>query len=426
MRTSRLLAMGMVMLACGGLAVAQSASPAPAAAATPASASVRPTLPAGLPISPPLGEGPWDVQTQAGSLHVTLVAKGLDHPWGMVFLPNGDMLVTERAGRLRVIRKGALDPTSIAGVPDVLATGIGGLMDIALHPKFAKNRLIYLAYAKPGAQVRDRSTLAVARARWDGGAGLSDVKDIFIADAWYGEAPLPKRCCGQGPSSGSYGGRIIFDRKGYLYVTSGDRNYGEKVQDPSNHFGKILRLRDDGSVPQDNPFIGKPGYKPEIYTTGHRNPLGLTVHPVTGALWSSEFGPRGGDEVNEIKAGHNYGWIDVTQGAHYNGEPAKAVKGVAGMDDPVLTWAPSINPGNLLFYTGKTFPAWRGNMLMPTMTRSVVRETFDKQGKPVAQELMLTDLKQRFRDIRVGPDGFLYLLTDEKDGAVLRIEPGRS
>lgn len=429
MKSLRLLAMGVALATYGGMAAGQgapTAPPAPSApAATPNATAPAPAVRRGPPAPTALGDGPWDLSTQTGPVHVTLVTKGLDHPWAMAFLPNGDMLVTERPGRLRIIRKGVLDPTPIAGVPDVLATGIGGLMDIALHPKFAKNRLIYMAYSKPGAQTRDQSTLAVVRARWDGGATLTDVQDIFVADAWYGAAPLPQRCCGQGPSSGSYGGRLAFDRKGYLYVTSGDRNYGEKVQDPSNHFGKILRLRDDGSVPPDNPFIGKPGYKPEIYTIGHRNPLGLTIHPVTGALWSSEFGPRGGDEVNEIKRGHNYGWIDVTQGAHYNGEPAKAVKGVPGMDDPVLTWAPSINPGNLLFYNGKTFPAWRGNMLMPTMMRSVVRETFDAAGKPVAQELMLTELKQRFRDIRVGPDGYLYLLTDETKGAVLRIEPGK-
>lgn len=412
MKKLRLLVTAVALATYGATAVAQNAAPAaPARAAPPGPAA--------------LGDGPWDLPTQTGPVRVTLVTKGLDHPWGMAFLPNGDMLVTERPGRLRVIRKGVLDATPIAGVPDVLATGIGGLMDIALHPKFAKNRLIYMAYAKPGAQLRDQSTLAVVRARWDGGASLTDVQDIFVADTWYGEAPLPARCCGQGPSSGSYGGRLAFDRKGYLYVTSGDRNYGEKVQDPSNHFGKILRLHDNGGVPQDNPFVGKAGYRPEIYTIGHRNPLGLSFHPVTGALWSSEFGPRGGDEVNEIKAGRNYGWMDVTQGAHYNNEPAKGVKNVPGMEDPVLTWSPSINPGNLLFYTGKTFPAWRGNMLMPTMMRSVVRETFDASGKPVAQELMLTELKQRFRDIRQGPDGFLYLLTDEKNGAVLRIEPGR-
>ena len=408
-------------VAMGGAARSGAQTPAPPAAPPPTATPAR----AGPPQSPGLGDGPWDIATEQGSLHLTLVAKGLDHPWSMAFLPGGALLVTERPGRLRVIRNGVLDPTPIAGVPDVLATGIGGLMDVVLHPKFARNHLLYLAYAKPGAQVRDQSTLAVARARWDGGATLSDVHDIFVADAWYGAAPLPKRCCGQGPSSGSYGGRLAFDRKGYLYVTSGDRNYGEKVQDTSNDFGKILRLHDDGRIPTDNPFVAKAGYRPEIWTIGHRNPLGLSFDKATGTLWESEFGPRGGDEVNIIQRGRNYGWIDVTQGQHYNGEPAKGVKGVAGKEDPVLEWAPSINPGNILIYRGTTFPQFKNSLLMATMTRSVLRAPLDASGKPIAQERMLGDLKQRFRDIRVGPDGLIYLLTDEAKGAVLRIEPVR-
>ena len=414
----------------GGASPAQAPPPpaapaigAPAAPAAPAAPTPPPAL-RGPPLSPPLGDGPWDLATDKVRVHVVVVAKGLDHPWGLAFLPDGTMLVTERGGRLRAIRRGALDPAPIAGLPDILPGGLGGLMDIALHPKFAQNHLIYFTYTKPGAEVRAQSTVAVARARWDGGGALSDVRDVFVADAWYGAPPIPKRCCGQGPATGSFGSRIVFDRKGFLFMTSGDRNYGEKVQDPSNDFGKILRLHDDGSIPRDNPFVGKPGYRPEIWTTGHRNPEGLTFHPKTGALWESEFGPRGGDEVNLIQKGKNYGWIDVTQGQHYNGEPAKGVKNVPGMEDPVLMWAPSINPGNLLFYYGDRFPAWKGDLLMATMTRSVLRASFDAQGRPTGQERMLTELKQRLRDIRVGPDGLIYLLTDETDGAVLRIEPG--
>jgi glucose/arabinose dehydrogenase len=412
------LAAFMALTLIGGASSAQ--NPPPATAPKP------PPRPPGPPPSAPLGEGPWDLATEQGPVHVSLVTKGLDHPWALAFVPGGDMLVTERPGRLRLIRGGVLDPKPIAGVPDVLPDGIGGLLDIALHPEFAKNRLLYLAYVKPGAEVRQQATLAVLRARWDGGPTLTDVKDIWVADSWYGAQPLPKRCCGQGPASGSHGGRLTFDRKGFLYVTSGDRNYGEKVQDPSNDYGKIVRLRDDGSVPKDNPFVGKPGYKPEIWTIGHRNPLGLTIHPVTGALWESEFGPRGGDEVNRIEKGKNYGWIDVTQGAHYNGDPvAKGAKGVTGMEDPVLTWAPSINPGNILFYKGRKFPRWNGDLLMPTMSRSVLRASFDAKGQPTHQERMLTELKQRFRDIRIGPDGNIYLLTDETQGALLRIEPAK-
>jgi glucose/arabinose dehydrogenase len=357
---------------------------------------------------------------------VSVVTKGLDHPWGLVFLPDGNMLVTERPGRLRAIRNGQLDPTPISGLPQIRAASLGGLLDIALHPNFAQNRWIYFAYSKPGAEEPARATLAVGRARWDGGSELSNVTDILVADGYHGGRGAPRGCCGQGPADGSYGSRLVFDRAGFLYVTSGDRNYGEKAQDPSSHIGKILRLRDDGSVPADNPFVGRAGYKPEIFSLGHRNPLGLTFHPVTGDLWSSEFGPRGGDEVNRIQAGKNYGWIEVTEGNHYNGEPqAKGKNNVPGMEDPVLFWVPSINPGNLMFYNGDKFPNWKGNMLMATMTRSLLRATFDAQGKPTSQERMLTDLMVRFRDVRLGPEGAIYLLTDETVGAVLRIDPAQ-
>jgi glucose/arabinose dehydrogenase len=377
----------------------------------------------GGPAANALGDGPFEMQTESGPVRLTVVTKGLDHPWGLAFLPDGSMLVTERPGRLRVVRNGVLDPTPIAGVPSVRSAVLGGLLDIALHPQFAKNRLLYLSYSKSGAETPAHATTAVARARWDGGAALTEVKEIFVAEPHYGGQAV-KRCCGQGPADGSYGSRLTFDRAGFLYVTIGDRNYGEQSQDPSSHIGKILRLRDDGSVPPDNPFVKREGYRPEIYTLGHRNPLGLTVHPVTGELWSTEFGPRGGDELNRIQAGKNYGWILVTQGAHYNNEPpAKGNNSVPGMEDPVLFWAPSINPGNLIFYEGARFPAWRGNMLMAAMSRSVLRATFDAQGKPVAQERMFGELKQRFRDVRQGPDGLVYLLTDETAGAMLRIEP---
>lgn len=427
MKVMAVSAMVLALASFGGALSAQGTAPAqaPATTAAPAAAPAARPAGAGRPVPTALGDGPWDFKTEKASVHVSVVTKGLDHPWGLAFLPNGDMLVTERPGRLRVIRKGVLDPNPIAGVPAVQSDGIGGLFDIVLHPKFAQNHILYMAYAKPDPALRAQSTLAVLQAKWDGGAALSDVKDIFVADAWYGAPPLPTRCCGQGPASGSHGGRLAFDKKGYLYVTTGDRNYGEKVQDPSNHYGKILRLYDNGGVPKDNPFVGKPGYKPEIYTLGHRNPLGLSFDPATGDLWESEFGPRGGDEINLIEAGKNYGWIDVTQGAHYNAEPAKGIKNVPGMTDPVLAFVPSINPGNLLIYRGNKFSGWKGNLLMPTMTRSLLRVTLDAKKQPVAQELMLQDLKQRFRDIRMASDGSLYILTDEAKGAVLKLEPGK-
>jgi len=410
MRAALVMALALML---PGAVAAQTAPPTP------------PARPRGPPVSPPLGAGPWDLATEEAKLHVSVVTRGLDHPWALVFLPDGDMLVTERPGRLRVVRNGVLDPTPIAGLPDIYAQGLGGLLDVALHPKFKRNHLVYFAYVKPGTPVREQATLAVARARWDGGPALADVRDIFVADAWYGAAPLPKRCCGQGPATGSHGSRILFDKKGHLFVTSGDRNYGEKVQDPSNDFGKIVRLTDTGGVPRDNPFVGRPGWRPEIWTLGHRNPLGLFIDPKTGLMWESEFGPRGGDEVNIIRRGHNYGWIDVTQGQHYNGEAAKGVRGVPGMDDPAVSFAPSINPGNLLIYRGTRFPQWQGDLVMGDMTRSVLRARIGPNGEVGAQERMLTELKQRFRDVRLGPDGDLYLLTDEADGAILKVEPAK-
>ena len=408
--------------AMGAAALAQEAGPPAAApAAAPPPAARR-----GPPQSPKLGDGPWDLKTEKQAVHVSVVTKGLDHPWGIAFLPGEKtMLVTERAGRLRVIRDGVLEPEPVAGLPDILPGGIGGLMDIALHPNFTKNHLVYLTYTKPGPQERANSTVAVWRARWDGKA-LVDGKDIFVADAWYGAAPLPKRCCGQGPATGSYGSRLAFDRQGYLYVTSGDRNYGEKVQDPNNEFGKILRLTDDGGIPKDNPFVSRKGYDAKIWTTGHRNPLGLFYDKQTGILWESEFGPHGGDEINIIKRGQNYGWIDVTQGKHYNNEPAKGVKGVKGMTDPVIAFIPeSINPGNLIVYHGTRFPGWKGDIIMGDMTRTVWRATPDGKGGVKGEERMLGDLHQRIRDTRLGPDGNIYLLTDETDGAVLKLEPGK-
>jgi glucose/arabinose dehydrogenase len=407
-------------LAMAGMAqgaAAQDAPAQPAAAAEPA--------PPPFPRATPLGQGPWDYDTEAGKIHVEVLARRLDRPWSLAQLPDGTMLVTERPGRLRVIREGKVDPVAIAGLPPINPSGIGGLYDVVLDPDFANNRRIYLSYVKPSEENSDHTTLAVARATWDGGLALADVEDIFVADAWYGAQPWPKRCCGQGPASGSWGGRILFGPDGKLYVTSGDRNYGEMVQDPSNHFGKILRIEPDGSVPADNPFVGREGWKPEIWTTGHRNPLGLTIHPQTGQLWETEFGPRGGDELNLIERGKNYGWIEVTQGQHYNNDPVKGVKDVPGMTDPVLAFGPpSLNPGNIAFYDGAAFPAWRGDLLLPNFTKGLLRIEFDEAGKPGATEELLGDLKQRLRDVRVGPEGELYILTDETEGAILKVTPG--
>jgi glucose/arabinose dehydrogenase len=414
---------------CGVLAVvagplAAQDAPAPAPAAPPARQFPPPP--------PPLGDGPWDVQSADAKLRVEVVTRGLDHPWGMAFLPDGAILVTERPGRLRVIRDGVLDPAAIEGLPPIFAPGIAGLTDIVLDPDFASNRTLYLSYSKaaPGdeskAPPQTNSTIAVLRARWDGGTSLTDVEDIFLAEPWYGAAPIPAKCCGQGPAFGSYGGRMAIDKDGYLYVTSGDRNHGEIAREPGNHLGKILRLNRDGSIPRDNPFTSVPGTEPAIWTSGHRNPTGLTIDPETGTMWETEFGPRGGDEVNRIERGANYGWPDVTQGYHYNGEPpAKGVRGVEGMTDPVWAFGPpSHNPGNVAVYRGEAFPRWNGDLLVAMMNRTLVRLKLSADGHVTGHEALLADLGQRLRDVRVAPDGSIYLLTDETAGAVLRITPG--
>ena len=387
----------------------------------------------------PLGDGPWDVGEGENKVHVTVVTKGLDHPWGMAFLPNGDMLVTERGGRLRVVRKGVLDPNPIGGLPEIRRASLGGLLDIALHPNFAQNHFVYLAYSKPGNPEPTNSTTAVFRARWDGGDALIDGKDIFAAEPYFGaRGTVPQRCCGQGPADASYGSRLAFDKAGFLYVTVGDRNYGEVAQDPSKDMGKIVRLKDDGSVPTDNPFVGKEGYRPEIYTLGHRNPLGLTIDPVTGEIWSTEFGPRGGDELNRIEPGKNYGWILVTNGTHYDGTLGRMGKNnVSGFEDPVAFWVPmcatpcSFNPGNVAVYYGDKFPAWKGSLLVGSMgnwegdRNFILRVILDSKGKLANQVKIMTGLGQRVRDVRVGPDGYVYALTDETAGAMLRLEPAK-
>jgi glucose/arabinose dehydrogenase len=416
------LVAGMALAGLGSALSAQSSPSAQPAAPPPRQ---------GPSATPPLGDGPWDVQTADAKLRVEVFTKGLDHPWAMAFLPDGAMLVTERPGRLRIIRKGVLDPKPIDGLPTMISAGIAGLTDIVLDPDFATNRTLYLAYSKSHPDAGDsptpqaNSALAVARAKWDGGYRLSEVEDIFVAEPWYGAPPIPTRCCGQGPAFGSYGGRMTIDKEGYLYVTSGDRNYGELVQDMGNHLGKVLRIFPNGSVPKENPFTSVTGEQPEIWSTGHRNPTGLTIDPETGTLWETEFGPRGGDEVNRIERAGNYGWPDVTQGYHYNGQPpARGVRGADGMIDPVWAFGPpSHNPGNIAVYRGAMFPAWDGNLLIAMMNRSFVRMELAPDGHVVAHEAMLGNLGQRFRDVRVGPDGAVYLLTDETAGAILKITP---
>lgn len=369
--------------------------------------------PIGVPV-PPLGDGPFLFDTaEQHKIRVAVVTKGLSHPWSLAFLPDGSMLVTERPGRLRMIRDGKLDPRPMGGVPKVLAIQLAGLMDVALHPRFSENKLIYLTYNKPGENKRVATVLARGRLQ---GPSLTDVQDIFVAD-W-----LPENANG-------YNSRIAFGRDGMIYVSNGDSN-SDSAQDPNSHRGKILRLRDDGTVPPDNPFVGRAGYKPEIYSMGHRNTLGLIVHPVTGELWNNENGPNGGDEINIILPGRNYGWPTVSYGRWYEGPRVSAVPWREGFEQPLLYWVPSIAVSGMAVYTGDRFPAWKNNVFVGSMrtgeipgTGHLERLVLNDKMEELRRETLLTELHQRIRDVRQGPDGLLYLLTDEDAGALLRIEP---
>ena len=347
---------------------------------------------------------------------VRVIATGLSHPWSMTFLPDGDMLVTERAGRLRVIRDGVLDPTPVAGVPEVSAAGqFTGLLEVARHPQFAENRQIYLTYRTAD----EESRVALARARYDGTA-LRDLRVVFVS-----EGP---------PFTSSSGARLLFAPDGTLFMPVGGTpnatTSGLRAQDPNDHSGKILRLRDDGSAPADNPFVGRAGYLPEIYSMGHRNPMGLAFHPVTGALWAVEHGAQGGDEVNVVLPGRNYGWPIVSFGREYSGARISERWWQERMELPTIVWLPSIAPSGMIFYTGDRFPGWTGNLFVGSMmvgrverTGHIERVVLNEDGEEIRRESILSELRQRIRDIRQGPDGLIYVLTDEDEGVLLRIEP---
>ena len=371
--------------------------------------TTRPKLPV-----PPLGAGPYVVDTaEQRDLRLTVVARGLSHPWAIAFLPDGRMLVTERPGRLRLITNGRLEPTPVAGVPAVRAAGLGGLEDLALHPRFAENHLVYFTYIKPLDSAR--GTPVLARGRFEGGA-LLDVKDLVVTD------PGPV-------GSSAVNSRIAFGRDGLLYMAAGG-NIGNLAQDPGSLRGKILRLNDDGTAAADNPFIGRAGYRPEIFTLGHRNTLALIVHPTTGEIWNNENGPNGGDEINVIRAGKNYGWPLVSFGRDYPGPRISEHPTRDGIEPPLVAWIPSIAASGMAVYTGDRFPAWKGNVFVGAMrvgeiegTGHLQRIVFNAKMEEIRRESMLIDLRQRIREVRQGPDGLLYLLTDDEDGALLRLEP---
>ena len=368
-----------------------------------------PVAPQGIKI-PPLPDKPVEFQTAEGQdIQVVVVAKGLAHPWSLAFLPDGTMLITERAGRLRAVRNGVLDPQPIAGVPAVRAVGLAGLMDVALHPKFSENHFIYLTYTKP--LNNDQGTVALARGVWTG-TELRDVRDVFV---------------GTGGSGGA--SRIAFGQDGTLYMTAGG-GQGNGAQDPNSHAGKVLRLRDDGTVPSDNPFVGRQGYKPEVFSLGHRNSLGLAVHPGSGEVWENENGPNGGDEINIIRSGRNYGWPIVSYGRTYPGPWQSEQFWQKGFEQPVVFWVPSIAVSGMMFYTGDRLPKWKGDVFVGGMrtgevpgTGHLERILFNENMEELRRESLLVPLRQRIRDVRQGPDELIYLLTDADEGAVLRIEP---
>ncbi len=351
---------------------------------------------------------PTTLSAEDLSYRVVSVVEGLEHPWSLAFLPGGDLLITERPGRLRVVRDGVLDPTPVSGVPEVWARGQGGLLDVALHPEFASNRWVYLSFAKP--ESGGAATTAVVRGRFDGSA-LTEVEEIFEADA-------------SNTNGVHFGSRLAFDGAGHLFISVGERGESAEAQNPLNHQGTIVRLYDDGRVPDDNPFVGRPGFRPEIWAYGVRSPQGLAFRPGTGELWESEHGPRGGDELNRILPGRNYGWPVITYGVNYDGTPVgEGLTEAPGMEQPVHYWVPSIATSGLAFYDGDAFPAWRGSAFVGGLAGThLARVGLTRPTVPETEQL-LRALGQRIRDVRQGPDGLLYVLVDSGQAPLWRLEP---
>ena len=351
-------------------------------------------------------------KSAAGDIAVETVAGGLVNPWSLAFLPEGRMLVTERPGRMRIVtRDGKLSPP-ISGVPAVFAQSQGGLLDVTLDRAYAQNQTIYFCYAEPA---DGGARTALARAKLADGAAprLDDLKVIFRQ-----EGPL---------SNGNhFGCRIVQMPDNNLFVTMGEHFFTRnEAQNLANHLGKIIRIRPDGSVPPDNPFVGKPGAKPEIWSYGHRNPQGLAINPATGKLWEHEHGPRGGDEINIPQAGKNYGWPVIGYGIDYNGAKIHESTHKEGMEQPIKYWVPSIAPSGMAFYDGKLNAAWKGNLFVGALAgQMLVRLELDGE-RVTKEERLLQSLGERIRDVREGPDGALYLLTDSRNGRILRVAPAK-
>jgi glucose/arabinose dehydrogenase len=353
----------------------------------------------------PLGVGSALAEPSA-SYQIETLAEGLAFPWNAAFLEDGTVLVTELDGQLRAIRDGELDPTPISGVPEVYRASQGGFFDVVPHPDFANNQLLYLSYAagEPSA-----NATRVARAKFDGTA-LSDLEVIYEV------TPLKD-------TPVHYGGRIAFAPDGKLFLTTGDGfNYREEAQVLSNTLGSIVRLNDDGTVPADNPFVGQEGVKPEIYSHGHRSPQGLVI-TADGTVYMNEHGPQGGDEINLIEAGKNYGWPVIGYGIDYSGARISPFTEMEGMEQPIKYWVPSIAPASLDLYTGTLFPAWTGDFFVAGLVPGDVRRVDLEDGAIVGEEILFAELESRIRGVQMAPDGSLYVLTDGEDGKVLRVTP---
>lgn len=347
-------------------------------------------------------------KTEDYELRLVEVATGLDHPWGLAFLPGGDMLVTERdPGSIRIVSKDGTLKEPLDGVPEAYTSNQGGMLDVAVDPEFTSNNMIYFSFSEPGAS---GASTAVGRGVLDQGANaLRDVEIIF--------SQQPKNRGGR-----HFGSRLVFAPDGTLFITTGDRAERDRVQDPTINRGQIIRINKDGSIPADNPFVGRDGYRPEVWSMGHRNPQGAARHPETGKLWINEHGARGGDEVNIPEAGKNYGWPVISYGKHYSGAKIGEGKEKEGMEQPIHYWDPSIAPSGMAFYTGDKFPKWQGNAFVGALKfRLLVRLTLDGE-KVVSEERFLKGLGKRVRAVIDGPDGYLYLLVDHDPGQIIRIE----
>lgn len=344
---------------------------------------------------------------------VRTLVSGLANPWSVAWLPSGELLVTERAGRLRLISKDfSLDPSPIKGLPGVTASGQGGLFDLAIHPRYRQNGWVYLSFAEasmPGRMAA--SGTALIRGRLAGG-GLVDIERLFSMH--------PRSRGGR-----HFGGRIVLDGRGYVYLTLGDRGEEDRAQKPNDHAGTVVRLHEDGRIPQDNPFVNQPDTPPEVFSRGHRNIQGAALHPATGELWTHEHGPQGGDELNIVRSGKNYGWPTITYGVNYvTGTRIGEGTAKAGLEQPVHVWVPSIAPSGLAFYEADAFPAWRGSLFIGALREQTLVRLQLNGSRVVAEERLLTQEVGRIRDVRVGPDGLVYLLTDDStDGRLLRLEP---